>query len=208
MRDGRHRRRAQPRERARPRDRARPSLEQPPTADEKTRNRTLAQSDPPTAPCTPLDKFWPGAARARKQCRLSIDNPFAMNANALPLEVAVVRPAGILGFVARGGSFRVVTRLGHRCCSPGWLAGSGASRRAWKVEHEGLGPMTVATVEHETKPCERVRRRAGASLAPRAIPGGRVHGTLRGILPEATIGARMASRRCRTVLDRDAQSMR
>lgn len=85
---------------------------------------------------------------SRRQCRLSIDNPSAMNANASPPEVAVERPAGISGLATRCGSFRAVTRLGPRCCSPGWCSGRGPLARASNVGGEALGARAAGTVEH------------------------------------------------------------
>ena len=144
----------------------------------KTRNRTFAQSDHSIWLTDAEPPFWPVTLRVRHgrgQRWLSIDNPFAMNANTLPPEVAIARPAGTVGLASRGASFRAVMRRHRRCCSTEWCAGlwcsrSGAASRPTRQAARRRGirqTRAAATVEQKTKLGERRGARPPSAVVAR-----------------------------------------
>jgi len=98
----------------------------------------------------PLWSARRSAPAGRQQCRLSIDNPFAMNANAPPPEVAFARPAGFLvSPLAAALSAQLpgfAPRVARRAGAPG-----GVHHRAPRTSNEGLGSEGGGTVEHMMK---------------------------------------------------------
>jgi hypothetical protein len=121
-----------------------PSPNPTPSIDE-TRRRT--NFDP---------ALW-SAPAGRQQCRLSIDNPFAMNANAPPPEVAFVRPAGFLvSPLAAALSAQLpgfAPGVARRAGAPG-----GVHQHAPRASNEGLGSEGGGTVEHMMKSAPRAAR--------------------------------------------------